>query len=194
MPSDLAWPDTAICHAPYPETKGMGTDGIFRWKQHGSLNLSDDERPYLGDFKVCEWCGSISTEDMYRLVVDEPHARLTIGDMDSGWPDRVHVIGIPNLNAGKMITTYVYGEPENLVHDILPGRSIEEYQPNLYRVAVAENVASARFGSMWFSVHLYDLEDGTFTAVSDLLQEHLNIKFYWKATEDDASLMWQIER
>lgn len=186
-PSDqpaITWPERPTCH-----------DGDYMaqrfapqtWRPAGKrLHPENDHVPA---FRTCSYCGSIHPEDLLNAL--RAGAKAGGSDWKYGWPHKFYVDGIPNSQAGNLVT-HTSGSGHGPVTDekraeyqryVRPGGVLEvtdDADGRGHRFKV-RNPDGATTHGKWYNVHLQDLSQAAFDELAPLLLQHTGILFVREA-------------
>lgn len=105
----MKWPEHPTTHTGdwnFQRFHGNATHGEWR-PPHVESKLDD----YSHDtpFRTCDFCGSISPEDLHGAIVAGHPITLDMADWKYGWPHKFYVHGIPSGLIGKpRISSFTY--------------------------------------------------------------------------------------
>lgn len=182
-PSDqsvIAWPERPTCHDSDWQAQRFAPQ---TWRPAGvRLHPENDHVPA---FRTCSYCGSIHPEDLLNAL--RAGAKAGGSDWKYGWPHKFYVEGIPNSQAGNLVTRMSGSGPLPLTD-----KDRAEYERYAQRGAVVEFSEDAEKGrwrvtvrepdgptthGKWYNAHLADLSPAAFDELVPLLLRHTGIKF-----------------
>lgn len=182
-PSDTAaitWPERPTCHDSDWQAQRFAPQ---TWRPAGvRLHPENDHVPA---FRTCSYCGSIHPEDLLNAL--RAGAKAGGSDWKYGWPHKFYVDGIPNTNAGNLVsgTSGSMAGPltpekrAELQRYVMPGGELEvteDADGRGYRFNVRNPDGPTTHGK-WYNVHLMDLSPAAFDELVPLLLQHTGIKF-----------------
>lgn len=157
--------------------------GIGEWR--APVGRRDDSDNYSQPFRTCDYCGSISPEDLYRFLIGPHPVVLHMADWKYSWPHKFYVDGIPNLAAGQTVTHYAYGSDAagleaRYTNALGPAETYESRWANDvgFRLPLDRKPAPAMCHAKFYNEHLRDL-CGTpqFGWLAKLLHKHSGVEF-----------------
>ena len=183
MNQTLTWPERPTCHDQDPAATRWGPS---TWRPAGvRLHPENDHIPA---FRSCSYCGSMHPEDLLKAI--EAGAKLGGSDWKYGWPHKFYVDGVPNTNAGNLVTRSSGGGPgqlderkrADLESRLESGSRLEvDQQADRYEYRVLEPDGPTTHGK-WYNIHLKDLSAEAFALLAPLLEQHAGIR--WERDAD----------
>jgi hypothetical protein len=181
-PSDhpvIEWPERPTCHDDDWSAQRFAPQ---TWRPAGvRLHPENDHVPA---FRTCSYCGSIHPEDLLNAL--RAGAKAGGSDWKYGWPHKFYIEGIPNSQAGNLVTRMSGSGPLPMTerdraewesHGKRPGCKVEITEDgDRWRARVLEPDGATTHGK-WYNVHLKDLSQAAFDELAPLLERHTGIKF-----------------
>jgi hypothetical protein len=146
-------PETAQAAAiEWPEKhKAHEQDGHFRSLTDHELGNWRPAREGEQTFRTCDYCGSMEPRALFEAMQAYPALRLELADMKYGFPHKFYVHGLPHPQGGTQ-------------HGGFDGNGSPVSEPRDQH-------------GKFYTVHLADLENAAFNALTDLIAQRTNIRF-----------------
>jgi hypothetical protein len=178
----IEWPARPTCH---DDDFSAQRFGETIWRPAGvRLHPENDHIPA---FRTCKYCGSIHPEDLVNALA--AGAKLGGSDWKYGWPHKFYIDGIPNSQAGNMVSRESGNRAE--MTDEERAYKDQQYADRGGRVEWKKTEGGweykcfepdgATTHGKWYNAHLKDLSPEAFELVSGLLLKHAGISFVMDA-------------
>lgn len=188
--TDLIWPDRPTCHDKDSRATAYrghpvvgGTYGSWRsprpFQPGGGTQMGDEGNP----LRTCWYCGSITAEDFYEILLREekestdstmdiggrpfPLKAIEMADWKYGYPHKLY-IRIPNPDAGR---------------PVILGSTSDRHGTTLHPPHPAGDQLTVKF----YTEHLYDLDADVFNAVA----MHIGNAIDWQPHREAGGMIWQ---
>lgn len=179
---ELTWPDRPTCHDHDPTAQRFDPP---HWHPAGVRFHPDND--HIPAFRTCSYCGSIHPEDLVKAI--EAGAKLGGSDWKYGWPHKFYVEGIPNTNAGNLVTVSSHslagGNEPSDEQRAAAGWTWELKDGRWHGVCKRPDGKTTH--GKWYNTHLHDLGPAAFERLSSLLAAQTNIMF---ALDGDKLKYW----
>jgi hypothetical protein len=178
---NLTWPERPTCHDKDWQAQRFGQQ---TWRAAGErLHPENDHVPA---FRSCSYCGSMHPEDMLNAL--RAGAKAGGSDWKYGWPHKFYIDGIPNSQAGNLVTRMSMSSRGEVPTDE-ENASLQDWAKRYNGVAEWSPPKDGRCRGVvrvpdgqtthgkWYNQHLFDLDEASFNELAPLLEQHTGIKF-----------------